>query len=112
MVTFDTKNLEGLEVLVLRGEIDMYQAPKIREALLAACDRCSRGVAVDLSEVSYMDSSGIATLIEGLQWAKRCEGRFMLIGVQTSVMGTLRLAKLHEIFELFPTQEAALASLA
>lgn len=101
VLNIDRKSIGGWEFIALDGEVDMYVAPKIREALLGACKECTEGVAVDLRGVTYMDSSGIATLIEGLQWRRRQGGRFILLGVQQKVMDTLKLARLHEVFEIY-----------
>ena len=111
MLKIDTKTVGGVEFVVLEGEIDMYVAPKVREALLAACQRCAKGVAVDLTSVPYMDSSGIATLIEGMQWTRKEGSRFFLVGVQQTVMDMLKLAKLHEFFDIYPTEEEVLGTL-
>lgn len=111
MLKISSRRLGDLECIVLEGEIDMYVSPKVRNALLDAFDESEKGVAVDLNGVPYMDSSGIATLIEGVQWCKKNEKRFLLVGVQDSVLSTLKLAKLHSFFDIYSTDEEALASL-
>lgn len=111
MLNISVKSSNGVELVILDGEIDMYVAPQVREALLAASNACSRGVAVDLNGISYMDSSGIATLIEGLQMTKKKGARFLIFGVQPNVMDMLKLAKLHDFFELYSSENDALNSL-
>lgn len=111
MLNISTRAQSGFEVITLEGEIDLYVAPKVREAVLQACERAGKGVLVDLTAVPYMDSSGIATLIEGLQWSRREGGHFVLAGVQEPVLDTLKLARLHELFDLFPTIQDALSTL-
>jgi anti-sigma B factor antagonist len=101
---------EGLEVISLEGEIDMYVAPEVRNALFDACKRSSKGVLVELQNVTYMDSSGIATLIEGVQCTRKEGKRFALIGAQENVMGILRLAKLDRFFDIYSAREDALAA--
>lgn len=111
MLNIQTENIDGLHYISLEGELDMYVAPQVRDALLNGCRNCDLGVAIDLSEVCYMDSSGIATLIEGLQWKNREGGRFVLVGVHESVMNILKLARLEELFEILPNREEALKRL-
>jgi len=86
----------------------MHTSPRVREAQGKALEEGSRGVVVDLSGVGYMDSSGIATLIEGLQRAKR-EGRnFRLSGLTPAVRDVFDLARLAEVFEIFSTRDEAI----
>lgn len=106
-----TSNYKGLDFVVVEGEVDMYVALKLREILLRACSRCSIGVGMDLKNVPYMDSSGLAVLIEGMQWSKREGGRFLLVGVQQHILDTLKLARLNDFFEIYPTRLDAVACL-
>jgi anti-sigma B factor antagonist len=111
VLNIEIKTTEGVEFIILEGEIDMYVAPQIRGTLLNASEVCEKAVAIDLNNVSYMDSSGIATLIEGLQVTKRRGARLVLVGVQPNVMDMLRLAKLHDFFEVYQTEREALENL-
>jgi anti-sigma B factor antagonist len=99
---------EGLALLAVRGEVDMHSSPRVREAQNRALKESTWGMVIDLSGVAYMDSSGIATLIEGLQWARR-EGRnFRLAGLTSTVRDVFDLARLGDVFEIFPTRDEAL----
>ena len=66
-------------------------------------------VGVELSEVSYIDSSGIAALVEGLQNAKSKGKQFGLVAVSNAVMAVLQLARLDRVFTIFPDLDAARA---
>jgi anti-sigma B factor antagonist len=70
----------GRVVVALTGEIDMEEAPKVRRALLD-CMKQKRDILVDLSQVTYIDSSGIASLIEGLQAARKQKNDLVLVSV-------------------------------
>ena len=100
----------GVDLVVIDGEIDMYIAPKVRDVLLASCRTASQGVVVDLRCVPYMDSSGIATLVEGMQCTRKEGHRFVLVEVQSNVWDTLKLAKLHSFFEVYAKRQEALES--
>jgi len=99
---------EGHGVLEVRGEVDMHTSPRVREAQIRLLQQGARRVVIDLTGVPYMDSSGIATLIEGLQWARR-EGReFRLVGLTPTVRDVFELARLADVFEIFSTRDEAL----
>ena len=68
-----TNKLENIAVLELQGEINMYVSPDLRNKLLLVCNEVMQEVIVDFSRVTFMDSSGVATLVEGLKWSKKEE---------------------------------------
>ena len=108
MLNINTRTTEGVEIIALDGEVDMHVSPKFRDSLLAAFKKNVKNIIVDLSAVPYIDSSGIATLVEGLQWSKKDEGRFVLVGLHENVNNTLKLAKLDSFFEILPSEKDAL----
>ena len=63
---------------------------------------------VNLTDVPYIDSSGIASLVEGLQAAKAKRARFILVGLNEGPRHVLELTKLLNVFEIAPSEEAAL----
>ena len=86
-------------VIELAGEVDLSCSPEVRKQILGAL-KSGQHLLVDLSAVSYIDSSGVASLVEGYQVAKRKALRFGLIGVSQSAMGVLILARLDKIFPI------------
>src|SRR5437762_5608769 len=64
---------------------------------------------VDLSRVTYMDSSGLAVLIEGMQKVQEYGGKFALAGPQESVQHIFEIARLDQVFQIFPNVDSALA---
>ncbi len=91
---------ENIGVITVEGEVDMFSSPSLREKLLPLFEKGVKGVIVDLSGVSFMDSSGIATLVEGLQWSKKDNKQFVLTGLGTNVMNALALTKLDNVFTI------------
>lgn len=85
--------------IAVRGEIDLYSSPKLREAVTKATGGC-RTLGIDLSEVAYMDSSGVATLVEGLRACKKHDARFVLLKPSPNVLKVLQLARLDAVFEI------------
>jgi len=103
-------NDQGNVVTVsLTGEIDLQHSPNLRRHLMELMF-AQRDVLVDLAGVSYIDSSGIACLVEAYQAARRNGTRFVLVAVSAPVMRVLQLARLDKVFALAETAEAALAS--
>lgn len=89
-------------LVIIEGDIDLYSSPELRRALLKAVPKAARAVEVHLGGVSYMDSSGVATLVEGLRSAKKHGKGFVLVAPSGSVMKVLELARLDSIFEVRP----------
>lgn len=101
------KDMPGGRVVALSGEVDLQNSPKVREALLDALQQPGTVVA-DLGDITYIDSSGIASLVEGLQVAKRQGGRFALARVSPAALRVLSLARLDKVFTLYDTVEQAM----
>jgi anti-sigma B factor antagonist len=99
----------GTLVVAPQGDVDMSSSPEVRRLLAPLFGGGVRRIVVDLSMVPYMDSSGIATLIEGLQLSQRSSVRFSLAGMHPAVQAVFELAHLQDVFQLFPDVATALA---
>jgi anti-sigma B factor antagonist len=97
-------------VLPLEGEIDLHVSPRIAAALGAMIEEKPERLVVDLSAVSYIDSSGLAVLIEGMQNVEAYGGKFVLAGLQEQVRPIFEMARLDQVFIIFPHVDAALAA--
>lgn len=94
-------------VVVLSGEVDLQSSPKVRKALLQ-CLAEKRDVLVDLGAVTYIDSSGVASLVEAFQGARKNSTRFGLVGVSAAAMRVLQLARLDRVFAIHASLDEAL----
>ncbi len=103
-----TQTCNGYTLVRLRGEVDLSWSQQVRRAVLDALAG-GAAVGVDLSEVSYIDSSGIAALVEGFQRARARDGRFVLVAVSDAVRAVLELARLDRVFVLVATPDDVLA---
>ena len=112
-MSFKLKSMEkeNIGVIMAEGEIDMFSSPNLRNKLVPFFEKKIKGIIVDLSGVSFMDSSGIATLVEGLQWSKKNNKAFVLTGLGTNVMNALCLTKLDNIFTIMPKMDDAFKKL-
>ena len=97
-------------VLPLEGEIDLHVSPRVSAALGAIIGKKPSRVVVDLAKVTYIDSSGLAVLIEGMQNVEAYGGKFLLAGIQENVKPIFEIARLDQVFLIFPHVDAALAA--
>jgi anti-sigma B factor antagonist len=101
---------ERPNVLPLEGEIDLHVSPRIAASLNTMLSAKPKTFVVDLSKVTYIDSSGLAVLIEGMQKVAAYGGKFSLAGLQDGVKPIFEIARLDQVFEIFPDVDAALAA--
>ncbi len=97
----------GLQIVAFEGDVDLENSPAARAVLLEAVERGS-GVLVDLSGVGYMDSSGVASLVEAYQESKKRGARFGLVAVNPPALRVLELARLDRVFTIHATLAEAL----
>jgi anti-sigma B factor antagonist len=98
---------EPQNVLPLHGEIDLNVSPEIATTFTEMVRTRPKRVLVDMTDVTYIDSSGLAVLIIGMQQVKEYGGKFALIGLQADVRSILQTARLDQIFATFPHVDAA-----
>jgi len=107
-MTYKVRDEGGYAVVELTGEVDLSCSPEARSTILK-CLNSKRNVLVDLSAVTYIDSSGVASLVEGYQTAKKGDLRFGLIGVSEAAMSVLQLARLDKVFPIHASLEERLS---
>lgn len=98
---------EDRTIIALHGEIDLESSPEARELLLGsvAGEKC---LLVDLSAVTYIDSSGVASLVEALKAARENGTRFALAAASEPARRVLELARLDKVFTMYDTIDDAL----
>ncbi|MCO6412026.1 MAG: STAS domain-containing protein [Thiogranum sp.] len=99
-MAFPVEEKDGFAVVILKGEVDLNNSPDARKVILN-CLKKNRPVMVDLSAVAYIDSSGVASLVEGFQYARSNDLDFGLIGVSDAAMSVLKLARLDQVFHIY-----------
>lgn len=101
---------EGAAILDVSGRIDLSSSPDVRKALLQELrEKKTPRVIMNLTGVSYIDSSGVASLVEGLKLARELNLRFILYGLNPLVREVLQLTHLLTVFEVHDNEEQALA---
>jgi anti-sigma B factor antagonist len=98
----------SVKIIDCSGDIDLYSSTDLREALLAQMQSGTEGILVNMTEVTYIDSSGVATLVEGLQLSRQTKTKFGLFGMRANARSVLQLARLDKIFVIFDNEEQAL----
>lgn len=97
---------DGVRV-VLSGELDLSRSPALRTELLQVVAERHPRLVIDLTDVPYMDSSGVATLIEALQQVRQHAGRMILCGLQPKVRSIFEIARLDMVFTIVDTMDQA-----
>jgi anti-sigma B factor antagonist len=92
----------------VEGEINLNTSPELRKAFEELSQGKSRKVVIDFAEVPYIDSSGLATLIELFQRLKKNNGALRICCVSDKVKNIFEITKLHRLFEVYSDQESAL----
>jgi len=94
----------------LSGDIDFANSPEVRQSVLREIQEIRPArVVVNLTEVRYIDSSGVASLVEGLRASRDLGSRFILFGLSTAAREVLQLSRLLKVFEVYDSEDEALA---
>jgi anti-sigma B factor antagonist len=97
-------------VLPLEGEIDLHVSPAVTASLNTMIEKKPKQLVVDLSRVTYIDSAGLATFIEGMQKVEAYGGKFALAGLQETVRSIFEISRLDQVFQIYPDVDTALAA--
>jgi anti-sigma B factor antagonist len=108
-IQIDVRKQDETAVIDVVGDIDLYSSPQVRQTILDALQQKSENrVLVNLTGVKYIDSSGVASLVEGLQLARRSHVRFGLCGLNKAPRQVLELTRLINVFDIFDNVDDAL----
>ncbi|MDD2715508.1 MAG: STAS domain-containing protein [Candidatus Wallbacteria bacterium] len=100
------KNLNDKLLIKVQGTVDLYSSPELREEIQSQLKSKSfREIIIDLGEVNYIDSSGIATLVEGLQVSGKLSKKFSLVHLTAKVRDVFSLARLEKVFTIYEDQK-------
>jgi anti-sigma B factor antagonist len=102
---------DGTGVVAVSGEVDMYTAPQLKQCLLDLIDGGARKVVVDLSAVSFIDSTALGVLIGGVRRLHGAGGAMALVVTSRSVERVLSITGLDRVFSINATVDEALAAL-
>ncbi|WP_419798898.1 MAG: STAS domain-containing protein [Terasakiella sp.] len=109
-MNIETREINDIVIFELDGEVDLETSPTLRKTLLARVN-VGKSVVVGMSGVAYIDSSGIASLVEAYQTSRRNSSGFILAEISDSAMRVLQLARLDKVFTIQATIDEAVSSL-
>jgi anti-sigma B factor antagonist len=104
-----TRIEKGTTIVDVVGQIDIGNSPALRKTLLDSLNGADR-LAINMIAVKYIDSSGIASLLEVLKQARQSKKRLVLFGLSAAVSQVLQLTRLSGVFEIHDNEEQALVA--
>jgi anti-sigma B factor antagonist len=104
----ETTQRDGVAVLTLRGEIDVYTAPRMRQAIVDLVDAGSLNIVVDMEKVDFLDSTGLGVLVEGLKRVRTRNGNLSIVVTQDKILKIFDITGLNKAFPIHGSLEDAL----
>jgi len=99
-------------VIAVRGEIDLFTAPELKQKLGEAIEAGRRQIVVDLTDTTFLDSTALGVLIGAVKRLRSDHGRLVLVNVDANIAKTFEITGLDQIFTILPTRDEAIAALA
>src|SRR5437764_11517455 len=106
----ETGTKGGASVVTLRGEIDVYTAPRLRQTLIDLVEGGATDIVVDMEKVDFLDSTGLGVLVGGLKRVKDREGTMKLVATQDRILKIFDITGLSKVFPIFGSLDKALES--
>jgi anti-anti-sigma factor len=104
-----TRQFEIATIVDVTGDITLYNTPEVRKMLLNLLKvKQVKRVIVNLEKVKYIDSAGVASLVEGLKVSREMNSEFALFGLSRMTREVLELTRLLKVFEVYETEAEAL----
>jgi anti-sigma B factor antagonist len=97
----ETSQRDGVAILTLRGEIDVYTAPRLRQAIVDLVDAGSLNIVVDMEKVDFLDSTGLGVLVEGLKRVRTRNGNLSIVVTQDKILKIFDITGLNKAFPIF-----------
>lgn len=100
----------GFTIVSISGEVDLNSSPQMRKLFDDLIAKKASKIIVNFKKVSYIDSSGLATLIEMMQRLKKNQGLMCLVEMSDKIRSLFEITKLDKLFKIYRTQEEALTA--
>jgi anti-sigma B factor antagonist len=104
---FQVHSRNNVQILELMGRLDTYTAPPVRQWLEETASNGSSQIVVNLEAVNFLDSTGLATLVQGMKRCRQTTGDLRLCSLQQPVRLIFELTRLDKAFEIYPGEEEA-----
>jgi anti-sigma B factor antagonist len=99
-------------VLAVRGEIDLFTAPELKQVLAESIEADRVRIIVDLTETTFLDSTALGVLIGAVKRLRSRDGALAIVNVDENIAKTFEITGLDQIFTILPTREAAIEAVA
>jgi anti-sigma B factor antagonist len=112
-VNISTRQSGHATIVDINGDVTLYNSPEIRKVLMDGLNKKgTERVVVNMSGVNYIDSAGVASLVEGLKLARSLKNAFALYGLNKHPREVLELTRLIKVFEIYDTEHEAVNGVA
>ena len=101
---------DGIEVVTVEGEIDIYTAPRLRELLIDLVSKNNYQLIVNLDKVGFLDSTGLGVLVGGLKRVRPHDGSLDLVCTQERILKIFRITGLTKVFGIYQSVDQAIAA--
>ena len=105
----DHYNKDGIEIVDVEGEIDVYTAPRLRELLIDLVNNGHYQLVVNMEKVEFLDSTGLGVLVGGLKRVRAHDGSLDLVCTQERILKIFRITGLTKVFGIHDTVDEAIA---
>ncbi len=102
---------DGIEVIDVGGEIDIYTAPRLRELLIDLVGKGNYQLVVNMDKVGFLDSTGLGVLVGGLKRVRAHDGSLDLACTQERILKIFRITGLTQVFGIHQTVDQAIAAM-
>ena len=100
-----SRDVGDYAVIKLKGEVDIYTAPSLRETIVDAVEKGRYRIAVDLDDVDFLDSTGLGVLVGGLKRVKQHDGELGIICNQEKILRIFKITGLTKIFKMYESTD-------
>ena len=103
----DVRRVDSAAVVDVKGEIDVYTAPKLREKLIELVSEGTYQVVVNLEDVDFLDSTGLGVLVGALKRVKAHDGSLSLVCTQDKILKIFKITGLTKVFPIHASLDEA-----
>lgn len=103
-----TRQVGDVHIFELSGRFDNYSSPQLAERLEGATQTHPAQIIVSMAKITFVDSTGLATLVQAMKRSRQHGGDLYLSGLQRSVYMIFELTRLDKAFNIFVDEEHAL----
>jgi anti-sigma B factor antagonist len=103
-------NQDGIEIVDVEGEIDVYTAPRLRELLIELVNKKNYQLVVNMERVEFLDSTGLGVLVGGLTRVRAHDGSLDLVCTQERILKIFRITGLTKVFGIHESVDQAIAA--